>query len=167
MLTTEAGRRAKADAWRAAIRENIYQYAQQKEHRVVCEIFVGAQRFLSGPSTIEGAVQIRDRFIDAFEAGWSLTELQQDLRTTFKGHEGVRHTSKDDRTKEAIRLKQLFDQAKQGPGRHVAAPKPKAKPKAAPKPQAKAKVAAPKPKAKAKAKAKQRPQALGAHGAPE
>ena len=79
----------------------------------------------------------------------------------------MRHTSKDDRTKEAIRLKQLFDQAKQGPGRHVAAPKPKAKPKAAPKPQAKAKVAAPKPKAKAKAKAKQRPQALGAHGAPE
>ena len=167
MLTTEAGRRAKADAWRAAIQENAYQYVQQKEHRVVCEIFVGMQRFLSGPRTLAGAVQIRDRFIDAFEAGWTLTALQQDLRTTFKGHEGVGHTSKDERTREALRLKQIFDQAKQGPGRRAAAPKAKVRPKAEPKQRAQAKAAAPKRIAKAKAKAKQRPQARGARGAPE
>ena len=112
-------------------------------------------------------MQIRDRFIDAFEAGWTLTALQQDLRTTFKGHEGVGHTSKEERTREALRLKQIFDRAKQGLGRRAAAPKAKVRPKAEPKQQAKAKAVAPKRIAKAKAKAKQRPQARGARGAPE
>ena len=77
------------------------------------------------------------------------------------------HIAKEERTREALRLKQIFDQAKQGPGRRVAAPKAKVRPKAEPKQRAKAKAAAPKRIAKAKAKAKQRPQARGARGAPE
>ena len=77
------------------------------------------------------------------------------------------HIAKEERTREALRLKNIFDQAKQGPGRRVAAPKAKVRPKAAPKQRAKAKAAAPKRLVKAKAKAKQRPQARGAREAPE
>ena len=114
---------------------------------MIFQVFVGAQRFLSGPTTLEGAIQIRDRFIDAFEAGWSLSELQKDLQSTCTGHEGVAHIPKEERVRETARLGQIFDQAKQS----AVQPPP----------------GAAAPKLRAKAKAKQRQRARGMQPAPE
>ena len=133
LIATPAGRTRKADEWRAAIQRQRLSYVRQKEHCVIFAITLSALRLQSGPLTLDDALEVRDRFITGFRAGWSLTALQNDLRTTHRGHEGVSHMAPAVKARKIAELKQIFDAAQRAPRPAV---QPKQRAKAAAKPRA-------------------------------
>ena len=97
LLTTRAGRQEKVTSWRAAITARPASYLDFPGPTVLFAIQIGALRVRSapqqGPHAVHAAIELRTRFITAFEHGWSLTDLQTDLATTFRGHFGQRALS--------------------------------------------------------------------------
>ena len=132
--------------------------------RVVFSIFIGKHHFIApptrGPNAVPDAVALRDRFIIAYEYGWSLSDLQIDLDSRRQGHAGVKQLSAEERQREIARLYAILkapapERLAAGGHEAPAAPKAPARPKAKPKVQAAQARAMParvmRPKAKAKA----------------
>jgi len=138
LLTTRAGRQEKVTSWRAAITARPASYLDFHGPTVLFALQLGALRVRSAPQqglqAVNAAIELRTRFITAFEHGWSLTDLQTDLATTFRGHFGQRALSPAERRAEVARL-QAEKQAlvQQGAAAAKAAPKPKAPEAARPK----------------------------------
>ena len=140
---------------RAEIAQHPYAFLHlpKNGYKVLFHVFIGNHRFLSGPSSIADTQQWRDRWIDAYEAGWSMTALRHDLDTTKHGHEGVPNMPAAQRAAEHARLLALMRPP-------AAAARPRAKAKAAAKLAAAPKAHPPAPKdpaARARAKAKAQP----------
>ena len=148
---------------RAEIAQQPYAFLQlpKNGYKVLFQVFIGNHRFMSGPSSTADTQQWRDRWIDAYEAGWSMTALRHDLDTTKHGHEGVHIIPAAQRAAERARLLALMrPPAAAAPAAAAPAPRPRAKAKAAAKIAAAPKAPPPAPKApaaRARAKAKAQP----------
>ena len=155
VLTTQAGRAKKVRELRACIARRPAFLLDFHANKVLFAIGIGQLRLRTAPmrglQAVPSALALRERFLKAFEVGWTLTDLQADLQTTFRGHFGQTQPTAEEVRADTVRLQAEKAALQQGA---AGAPQRAARPKAPARPKPRAKAPA-RPKAAAKAKAKQ------------
>ena len=125
-LTTREGRQEIVDQWRNTFQDDPVRHVEQRGHRVRLNCMkVGQYTFVSGNLKAIADVQdLRTRVVDAFEAGWSLTSIQEDVTRRSPGQQGSREHTKTQCDQIKQDIKQQLNQLRAPMRTRVAANRP-------------------------------------------